>query len=99
MLENYMRSSKQTFPLEVRESVFQKNCFQCENSLHAKCLGNVGLSIHHIISNTKLNARLYGDKFLQSEDNAMLLCYYCHDHQAEMPRVKERKQKLLESLR
>ena len=48
-----------------------------------------------MIANTKMNAKIYGDDILQSEDNGILLCNYCHDHHSIMDVVKKQKEKLL----
>ena len=83
---------------QVRAKIVKRAYCQCENWNHPKCKCTKGMSIHHIIANTNMNAKLYGDDFLQSEDNGMLLCSYCHDHQAEMELVQRKKSELLEKL-
>ena len=69
--------------------------YACANFKHPKCLYKKGLSFHHVIPNTELNAKLYGDDVLQSEENCLPLCVWCHDHQAEINWIQE-KRKLLE---
>lgn len=41
-----------------------------------------------------MNAKLYGDIFLQSEKNCVLLCQYCHDHVYEMGWINEKRKEL-----
>lgn len=69
-----MRGRKKSFNEKVRKKIFEKYFYICANNKEPKCLYNKGLSIHHIVANTEMNAKLYGDEFLQSEKNGILLC-------------------------
>lgn len=37
------------------------------------------MSIHHVVANTILNRKLYGDK-IQSVENGVYVCQKCHDN-------------------
>jgi len=65
-----------TFNVYVRDRVLFKAGYRCQCGCE-KCLGNQALSIHHRVPNTKANRKKYG-KWLQSEENAVVLCQYCH---------------------
>lgn len=41
--------------------------------------GKAGIEVHHIIPNTKLNKKLYGDQ-LESMENLVLVCKNCHNN-------------------
>lgn len=69
-----------TFSRDTRERIYKKYNWQCANYKHPKCKNKTGLSIHHIIHNTKMNERIYGEDKIQSEENGILLCEYCHTH-------------------
>lgn len=90
-----MRGKKKSFPEKIRKIIFERQGYICGNSSHEKCLYNKGLSIHHIIANTELNAKLYGDDFLQSAENGIVLCDWCHNHQAELNFLKKKKESLI----
>jgi len=60
----------------TRERVYFKAGHRCQCGCE-KCGMTEGLQIHHRIPNTKPNQRKYG-KWLQSEENLVLLCVYCH---------------------
>jgi 5-methylcytosine-specific restriction endonuclease McrA len=62
-----------TFSRETREQIIQRDRFRC-----TQCGNSNWLEIHHIIANTKLNRKLYGD-FVQSAENGILVCKKCHD--------------------
>jgi len=83
-----------TFDQSTRENIWKKYWNKCANSAHEKCLINKGLSIHHLVHNTKPNQKKYGDK-LQSEANGILLCQQCHNDQATFSWIQEQA-KLLE---
>jgi 5-methylcytosine-specific restriction endonuclease McrA len=65
-----------TFSIYEREMVYSRAGYRCECQCE-KCLGNDNLQVHHRIPNTKMNRGLYGEK-LQSENNAVVLCGWCH---------------------
>ena len=65
---------KPTFGIETRIKIILERGKKCE-----VCGKTAGLSFHHIIHNTKMNRKTYGDK-IQSEENAMLLCENCHSN-------------------
>lgn len=66
-----------TFSKTVREYMWSRAQYTCEGKAMRGCLLVQGLSLHHIIANTKVNNALYGQK-LQSSWNAVLLCAHCH---------------------
>ena len=75
---------KETFSYDVRERLFSKYNYICANFKNTeKCLINKGLELHHIVHNTIVNRKLYGNDNVQSEENGMPLCKYCHDNQAQ----------------
>jgi hypothetical protein len=90
-----MRGRKKSFNEKVRKRIFEKYHYVCANNNEPKCLYSQGLSIHHIIANTEMNAKLYGDEFLQSDNNGLLLCNYCHDHVGEILWIQELKKSLI----
>ena len=47
-------------------------CTQCGDDEY------FNLEIHHIIANTKLNRKLYGN-LIQSKENGILCCHKCHE--------------------
>lgn len=49
---------------------------------------------HHLLANTKLNAKLYGD-LIQSAENGVYVCQPCHIKHAlwDKPLVRELKEK------
>lgn len=75
-----MRGQKKSFNSKIRKRIFEKYHYLCANNSDPKCLYNKGLSIHHIIANTEMNAKIYGDDFLESERNGILLCSFCHNN-------------------
>lgn len=77
-----------TFNQETRQNIYEKYWHKCANSADEKCLINKGLSIHHLIHNTKPNQKKYGDR-LQSEANGLLLCQHCHTNQACFTWIQE----------
>lgn len=93
-----MRGKKISFNKETRKKIYEKYKYMCANNKDDKCLFNQQLSIHHIIPNTKLNAKLYGDKFLQSEKNGILLCSWCHEHVNEIKWIQELKENIKKEL-
>jgi len=84
-----------TFPEEVREYIWDKYFSQCANWKHDKCITPTGLSIHHVIANTETNAKIYGDDFLQSKENGILLCDWCHRNYTLIEWLYEYKLKLI----
>ena len=46
-------------------------------------------------SQVSQNAKIYGDEFLQSERNGILLCNWCHDHVNEIKWVQDLKKSLI----
>jgi len=93
--EKAKKKINKTFSTEVRERIYKRAGCQCENYKDPKCMGNVGLSIHHIIHNTKTNNNHYGEENIQSEENGILLCDWCHNHYS-MINLSEEKRKELE---
>ena len=91
-----MRAQTKTFSNEIKERIWNKYHFLCANLNHKKCLKNKGLSIHHIIANKNVNASIYGDDKLQSEENGILLCNWCHDHHREIDIVIKKEKELKE---
>lgn len=70
-----------TFTQETRIKIYEKYWHKCANSEADGCKINEGLSIHHLIHNTKPNQKKYGD-LLQSQENGLLLCQQCHNNQS-----------------
>ena len=63
-----------TFSNLTRIEIYKRDngkCINCGESEYWK------LEIHHIIANTKLNRKLYGN-FIQSKDNGVIVCKNCH---------------------
>ena len=89
-----MRGRKKSFNKTVRKKIFEKYGWICANNNDPKCLYNKGLSIHHIIPNTEKNAKIYGDEFLQSESNGILLCSSCHENVSTISWIKTKKKEL-----
>jgi len=65
-----------TFNFYTREKVFARAGYRCACQCE-KCLGNEQLEVHHKIANTAVNRKVYGE-WLQSAENAVVLCGYCH---------------------
>lgn len=82
-----------TFSQETREKIWKKYWHKCANSNEDSCLINKGLSIHHLIHNTKPNQKKYGD-LLQSEANGLLLCQHCHNNQSTFDWIQALAKKL-----
>lgn len=59
-------------PLETRKQVIQRDRGLCVNCRKP------ATEIHHLIHNTKLNVKLYGDK-IQSMENLVCVCKDCHN--------------------
>ncbi len=78
----------ETFDQDTREKIYKKYWHKCANSQEDGCLINQGLSIHHIVYNTKPNQKKYGDK-LQSEENGLLLCQHCHNNQTRFKWIQD----------
>ena len=74
-----MAQSKVKFTIEVREAAFERADYHCECKCE-KCLGNQQINVHHGVSNSKMNRKVYGNEKVQSLDNAHVLCQYCHDN-------------------
>ena len=84
-----------TFSKEIREKVLTKFNLQCANYAHSKCQWKKGLTFHHVVSNTKVNIKLYGNNKIQSEENALPLCVWCHEHQLQIDWIQTLKKELL----
>jgi len=84
-----------TFSKAIRDKLLSIYNWQCANYKHTKCQGNKGLSFHHIVPNTKTNIKLYGNKHIQSEENALPLCDWCHTHRTEIGWIQLLKNKLI----
>jgi len=87
-----------TFSHETREYIWLKYNRKCANYNDPKCLIDKGLSIHHIIHNTKINQKLYGD-WLQSKENGILLCQHCHTNYSLVDKVKQKEFELKNNLK
>ena len=66
--------TKPTFSREVRNAVLIKQGWKC-----CQCDEYRGLTFHHIIINSKLNQRLYGE-LLQTRDNCRAVCSTHHQN-------------------
>lgn len=67
--------SKPTFSEETRKAIFirdNKQCVNCGEDNKFK------LSFHHLIHNTIVNRKIYGDERIQSEENGVTACQQCH---------------------
>lgn len=67
-----------TFSKDVREAIIKKCSGVCLNCGKRK----YRMEIHHIVPNTKLNVKLYGNDNIQSEINGVLVCQPCHFNHA-----------------
>lgn len=84
------------FSRETREYIWNRAGWICE--INGKgCTRRQKLQIHHIIPNTKENRKKYGNKFIQSADNGVLVCENCHAQyaqlltsRADIPKIKNR---------
>ena len=74
-----------------RTKVLIRDRYKCVN-----CGSQNWLEIHHIIANTKLNRKLYGEQ-IQSKENGVLVCKKCHDKHSLWD--KERKKQLLKTFK
>lgn len=72
---------------ELREKIFERAGYLC------RC-GYRATEIHHIIANTKLNRKLYGDN-IDSEKNLIAVCKDCHNKHSlwDMEKRKELERK------
>ena len=77
-----------TFSKETRASILIRDRYKCVN-----CGSQNWLEIHHIIANTKLNRKLYGEQ-IQSKENGVLVCKKCHDKHLLWDKELKRKLKL-----
>ena len=67
-----------TFSDEVREQVLEEQNWQCGlYTVNEWCTRELH-SVHHIIENTIPHRHKYGNKRIQSRENAIGLCYECH---------------------
>ena len=67
-----------TFDIYTRERIFARAGWHCECGCD-NCLGPDNLEVHHRVSNSKVNRKIYGER-IQSEENAAVLCGWCHVH-------------------
>jgi len=75
---------KTTFSREVREQVYEEQNWQCGLYTVNEFCTRRGDSIHHIIENTIPHRRKYGNKRIQSRENAVFLCTECHTNYRHM---------------
>jgi 5-methylcytosine-specific restriction endonuclease McrA len=87
-----------TFDLPTRELIWSRYRRKCANYDDPKCLIDQALSIHHVIHNTKVNQKLYGD-WLQSAENGILLCQHCHTNYSLVDKVKQKEIELKNKLK
>ena len=66
---------KETFSEETRIIIWHRDKKSC-----VICSGRHFLSIHHVVPNTKMNRRLYGNERVNSGINGTLVCQKCHDN-------------------
>lgn len=83
-----------TFSRKTRERIYKKYNWQCANFKADNCKLREGLSIHHVVHNTKVNEKLYGDK-LQNEENGVLLCQQCHNNYSTIVWIEVLRQTLI----
>lgn len=81
-----------TFSKETREKIYKKYWYQCFSWKDKKCKGK--LSIHHLVHNTKINVKLYGNKRIQSEENGILVCDYHHIHFGNYNKLRQEVERL-----
>lgn len=65
-----------TFSKLTRMAIVTRDSNQCKCRCE-KCERILFLSIHHLISNTKANRKIYGN-LLQNKSNGVMLCQVCH---------------------
>lgn len=64
---------KETFSQLVRSTIILRDLSVCVNC------PKPATEIHHLIANTKLNVRLYGQDKIQSAENGVCVCKDCHN--------------------
>lgn len=82
----------ETFSSQVRMEVEINQQGRCY--LYGKvrgCRKDKFLGFHHLIENTQANRKLYGER-IQSRENAIMLCDFCH--MCELALFKDKKEKL-----
>lgn len=66
-----------TFSEEIRKEIFRRDgekCVNCEEK------NKFLLSFHHLIHNTKVERRNYGNERVQSAENGVTVCQQCHSN-------------------
>lgn len=86
---------KHTFSTDTREKVLEKYWHECANNKHKKCKGRMGMTFHHVVENTIVNEKLYGKENIQSTENALPLCVWCHDNRLQIPWIADKKKELI----
>jgi 5-methylcytosine-specific restriction endonuclease McrA len=61
---------------QLRQEIIEEAKGFCQSNL--KDYLHRGTEIHHILANTKLNRKLYGDR-IDRKENLILLCNDCHN--------------------
>jgi 5-methylcytosine-specific restriction endonuclease McrA len=69
------KKKSETFDEERRKEIWIFYRRKCAN-----CREKNGLSIHHLVANTKPNRKKYGNEKIQSIENGILCCQGCHDN-------------------
>lgn len=83
------------FSPNTRKEIYKRDHNQCTNHTNDKCKVDVGLTIHHIVHNTILNRKLYGNKNIQSAENGVVLCIQCHTNYSLIPFVNKKRKELI----
>jgi len=65
--------NNQSFSLETRAFILKRDKKKCVNC------GAKATSIHHLIHNTVMNRRIYGNDKIQSAENGVCVCQQCHE--------------------
>lgn len=70
----------ETFSKETRIEIWKRDKMCCSRIFEngETCRSTIGLSTHHLVANTILNKKLYGEERIQSLENGKLVCYKCH---------------------
>lgn len=66
-------AGKQTFSDYTRGVIIIRDQCRCVNCRKP------ATEIHHLIANTKLNVKLYGQDKIQSAENGVCVCKDCHN--------------------
>ena len=77
-----------SFPISIETGVFlrqKKKCCNCGKELNLKYDRP-----DHIIPQTKMNIKIYGEELIHSEQNCQIPCQHCHMIKATWSKEKQR---------